>query len=135
MDDHGPIEGLEAMFSGGLNAGTFFSAADYPELCGYAMSANTVERGTVSLVLPVFDPDDSLMLVPDALRESAGEFVTLVCVDISPRTAFLLASNLPLHKPTRDALSDNGLSIQGLSLREVLVAMQRTSDQITPGEF
>ena len=128
-------DGLELALTEGLKAGAFFTASEYPALCAYAASANAKERGEVCIVLPILDSENILRLIPESIRSFAGEFITLACVDISPRSAFLLASNLPLQKSAQDMLKDNGLSIQALSLREMLYAVRRTSRRITKKDF
>ena len=108
--------------------GAVFPASDYKSLCRCAAIANTVDRGTVSLVLPVREAEFADDGSTD-LRASDG-FVALACADLSPHNAFLLVSGLPLSKSSRDALEDNGLSIRGLTMREAILMARRTSEGI-----
>lgn len=131
MAEHFADDILTEALHEGLNAGAFFTAAEYPALCAYAATANQAERKSVCLAMPILDPQNILPVVPQSIRSIAGVFVTWSCVDISPKTAFVLASNLPLQKSARDMLEDNGLTIQALTLRESLAADRGANTWIT----
>lgn len=126
MPGRPPSDMLDLVFGDtGRGQGAFFSADRYGPLCNFAATVNGIERGAVSLVLPVKGKVDGVDIVStDMQQHLEGPFLTLACVNVQPHTAFILASGLPLHKPTRDVLADNGLSVQDLTLREARLDAQ-----------
>lgn len=104
------------------------AAERYGEMCELSTAANEVSDYAVALVLPVLDmPLGALDGGEDTLGPGDTPFVTVAFLDVVPHTAFVLATGLPLSKPSRDALEDNGLTLQALTLREAVLTARRTS--------
>ncbi len=110
-----------------------FPASEYEDLCRHAAAANTLDRGTVSLVLPVMDTSlhPEMMESVAPLMRNGDTFMTLACADMSPHAAFLLVSGLTLYKSSRSALEDNGLSIRGLTMREAILTARRETARLS----
>lgn len=111
--------------------GTLFPASEYAALCKLSSVANRSDGAMVSIVLPLDMAQSEI--TPESRADDDdpdSSYVTFACTDISPHTAFILAAGLPLRKPTREALEDNGLSLRTLTLREAVLAARRTVDGI-----
>lgn len=110
-----------------------FPASDYDALCAHATEANVLDRGMVSLVLQVRG-GDLFQDLDSADVPSSEDVLTLACADLSPHTAFVLVSGLPLRKTSKETLADNGLSIRGLTMREAILTARKASDSLSDGD-
>ncbi|MEM9341884.1 MAG: hypothetical protein AAGA87_02450 [Pseudomonadota bacterium] len=135
-DESGTMDTLPAISKLVSHAATIKSAVlpaeRYSEMCQISAAANEESEYAVSLVLPVLD-------TPLGVLDEGGEtppvdpdtpFLTVAFVDVVPHTAFVLATGLPLSKPSREALEDNGLTLQVLTVREAILTARRASQDL-----
>ena len=111
---------------------TAFSERSFDRLAKKCCEANALERGTVSMAFPA-----RAEVVPglstDQNRENpqlpaVSTDVTFLYLDVTPTEAMELLQQDNLLYPPRDILEANGLSLEGLSVREAILEQRLTGE-------
>ena len=113
----------------GYGADAILPSERYDDLAASARVANDAGASTVRLAVPVGPGAARVDGAGSADAEQAD--AVLLFNALVPEAAFGLLSALPMRRPARIVLEDNGLSLRSLTLREAALLARRSIAAIT----